>query len=77
MDILNTRMKLRHEIYFSLTEKQQRKFDKKYSVHFLERVGLSELSKITKSKKINKLYRNLLKTYNLTLFNIYSFNIIH
>ena len=67
MTVQMERMKLRHEIYFSLTHKQQKLFNEKYSVQFMEEMSLVGLQKITKSDKIKKLYIKLMTTYRLQL----------
>ena len=59
------RLNLRLEIYFSLTKRQQRLFNEKSYWQFMENLGLTELSKITKNKRILGLYRELLQTFKL------------
>ena len=63
--MLNKRLNLRLEIYFSLTKRQQRLFNEKSYWQFMESLGLTELSKITKNKRILELYKELLQTYKL------------
>ena len=67
MDLRNKRMVLRHSIYFSMSKRQQKMFNEKFSVVMMEEMSLNDLVKITKSSKIKALYLELLKTYSLKL----------
>lgn len=46
------RMKLRHEIYFSLTKRQQRKFNERNCVTLMEQIPMVSFKEITKNKKL-------------------------
>ncbi len=50
MDILKRKLDLRLDIYFSMTTRQQRAFNAKYSWQFLEHVTVAQLSRYTKNK---------------------------
>lgn len=67
MENLTKRMNLRHQIYFSLSRKQQKMFNNKFSIVLMEEMRLEDLQKITKSKKIKNLYIQLMSTYSLQL----------
>jgi len=69
MDLLNKRMRLRHSIYFSMSKRQQKMFNEKFSVVMMEEMSLNDLVRITKSNKIKALYLELLKTYSLKLIS--------
>lgn len=50
---MNKTNNMRLDIYFSLTKKQQRKFNELgYSWQLVENVTINEMFKVTKSKKI-------------------------